>query len=625
LFAPQIRQTFPLGRRTVIGRSPECHVVLQDEWVAWYHARIEGHKGGYVIADLSGEPGTYVNGVRIHTPHNLAWGDRVRVGDTTLVFQRAGVAELQREQGQRVITLGPGGNGAGTTAEYDRRPQTADHRPLGIGGRSAAVCSDSAIASEASHTQRGTALTIAFTDRPGVAPDPEAGEPPAAEEAAGFWDLGEAEPDASQTASCAQEAQGWVPDEEDLFGEDGGWRRKALGLLGALLVAGLGIWFAFRAIAPAEDPVAAAGSPNETAPAEQVIVAKGKVQASRSVSLSFPLGGQVAEVYVAEGDTVTAGQLLARLDDTDLEFQVQAAQETLALNAVQLTALQAKNNDADVREAESQVAAAQANLKSLRARYQRLKSERMVAEINLARANLEKARVAVQRAQAAYDRVAWRPDIGARPESRALQEATIEYEAAKANYEARVQALNQELQELEASIAQAQANLQAAEARLDKVRQGPAASEVEAAQIRLRQARIALERARAQLDKTLLKAPFAGTVMTLFAHPGEVVAGGSPVVTLADLSSLQVEAEVDELHVLQIATGQQARIRFNALPEQVFEATVRSISPRYRELANGDVVYPVLLTFDAQDLPGVRPGMTARVEFPLQEDEDVGH
>src|SRR5687767_2579119 len=81
----------------------------------------------------------------------------------------------------------------------------------------------------------------------------------------------------------------------------------------ALLV--VGTYFFFASGKPAETPAAVAAPP---AAAAKAVVAEAKVVPARSAALSLPIGGLVAEVLVSEGDQVTAGQVIARLDVTQL-------------------------------------------------------------------------------------------------------------------------------------------------------------------------------------------------------------------------------------------------------------------------------------------------------------------
>ncbi|MGD2078775.1 MAG: HlyD family efflux transporter periplasmic adaptor subunit, partial [Chloroflexota bacterium] len=148
-----------------------------------------------------------------------------------------------------------------------------------------------------------------------------------------------------------------------------------------------------------------------------------------------------------------------------------------------------------------------------------------------------------------------------------------------------------ELRRAEAAVAQAEAALSAAEAGRDAIQ--------------------------AALDRLTLRATMAGTVTDIDANPGEMVAEGVPLATLANFSGWLVETtDVTELDVPFITVGSAVDVRFDALPERVVAGQVTEIA-EMADLRQGDVVYQVTVQLtDAPDLP-LRWGMTAFVEFDV--------
>jgi len=151
-----------------------------------------------------------------------------------------------------------------------------------------------------------------------------------------------------------------------------------------------------------------------------------------------------------------------------------------------------------------------------------------------------------------------------------------------------------------------QANYDAAEARLDRVKAG-----IAVAQATLQSAEVALE-------NTVIRAPFDGTVLTKNADVGEVVAplaGGafskSAVVTIADLGSLQVEADVAESNLEAISPGQPTEIVLDAYPDVRYPGYVAKIVPT-ADRAKATV--QVKVAFRAYD-SRVLPEMSAKVHF----------
>src|SRR5207244_8574623 len=92
-------------------------------------------------------------------------------------------------------------------------------------------------------------------------------------------------------------------------------------------------------------------------------------------------------------------------------------------------------------------------------------------------------------------------------------------------------------------------------------------------------ARAQLEEARADRKDLRIVAPFAGTVATRTAEPGEVVTAGTPIVTLIDLSRVYLRAFVPEGQIGRVRVGQRARVYLDSAPREPIEAFVSRIDP----------------------------------------------
>lgn len=211
-----------------------------------------------------------------------------------------------------------------------------------------------------------------------------------------------------------------------------------------------------------------------------------------------------------------------------------------------------------------------------------------------------------------------------------MQEATNNYEAAKARYEellkeptdadvaaarAEVQRAQAELDRMRApgspnEIAAAEAELRRAQAQLELLRAGARAERISAAEAEVASAEAALQQAQAALADTELRAPFAGTVASVDVRVGEQVAPGTPVVRLTDLSEWQIETEdLTEFDVVTIAEGDPVEITFDAIPDLELSGTVVRIKP-LGENRQGDITYTVVVQPDGQD-SRLRWNMTA--------------
>ncbi len=149
-------------------------------------------------------------------------------------------------------------------------------------------------------------------------------------------------------------------------------------------------------------------------------------------------------------------------------------------------------------------------------------------------------------------------------------------------------------------------------------RAAQAAARARAATARVEAAEAGLRFAQASLENTLVRAPFTGTVLRKEAEVGEVVApsvGGGltrgAVVTMADLSTLEVEVDVNEAYIARVHRGQTARITLDAYPDTAFRGQVRQVVPTAdRQRAT----VQVKVTITDHD-PRILPEMGARVDF----------
>jgi multidrug resistance efflux pump len=275
------------------------------------------------------------------------------------------------------------------------------------------------------------------------------------------------------------------------------------------------------------------------------LISEGRLYPVDSLDHSFNLSGQVAEVLVQNGDTVEAGQPLARLESSaEIALALaRAQQETLAAQQ----ALDALNTNAAI--------------------------------------NLANSRLALIRAQAELD------DAQARLEDEDSEE-------------------NQALLEL------AQANLALAKQTQEELLTGNGVNqdELTAVAARLVSAQTAIKSAQAGMEALTLKANRAGTIVDLSLLPGQKVAGGAPVVTVADFSGWLVKTDnLTEIDVVNLAVGQKVEVVLDALPEVTLAGEVTQINARFEE-KRGDITYTVTIRLSQMD-PRMRWGMTAAVSF----------
>ncbi len=338
-----------------------------------------------------------------------------------------------------------------------------------------------------------------------------------------------------------------------------------------------------------------------------MVNATGTILPEKQTTLSFKTPGRVAEVSVQEGQTVHEGDVLARLETTDIEYAIAQAELALETAQAQLLRLQRPPSEQDI-------AAAEAALESARASYRRLVAGPSKEEVQVARANLDQAQATRDQAQAAYDQVADRPDVAMLPQALQLEQATIAYETARASFDLTMRAPS------EAEVAAARTAIVQAEANLARLQEGISDEDLLVAQLQVQQAYLSLDQARNQLEGTILVAPHDGTITLAAIQAGEL-SGGQPAFILTDLSRYHIDVTVDEIDIGRISAGQPATITLDALPGETLTGQVEQIADT-AQLDTGVVTYRVTTQLDPTDAP-LRVGMTANVDIVTERRDSV--
>jgi HlyD family secretion protein len=231
-------------------------------------------------------------------------------------------------------------------------------------------------------------------------------------------------------------------------------------------------------------------------------------------------------------------------------------------------------------------------------------------------------------------------DVIARLESNDFEAAVARSRAMLRQAAAALVSSEAAIQRSEAELAEAQRQLGVSERlhsdklvpmdQLDANRSRVKLAEAAAAQVRaeraqaaasVSQARADLAYAQAQLQNTVITAPFAGTIVRKMAEVGESVAPIPPgvnistasgaVVALADLSTLEMEADVNEANVAKLTEGQPAEVTVEAFPDRTYKSVLRQIIPT-ADRTKATVLTKVTLIDKDRDL---KPEMSAKVTF----------
>lgn len=283
----------------------------------------------------------------------------------------------------------------------------------------------------------------------------------------------------------------------------------------------------------------------------------------RTVNLGFRVGGRLASLDVDEGDTVTRGMLLGKLDDAPF------------VNSL--------------NEAKANVAAAQAQLDLLLAGYR-------TEEIAQARAAVAQQQAAFSYADSYLKR----------------QRGLWASKATSAN----------DLEDAKTARNQALANLQAAKDKLSQYETGNRPQEIEQAQASLAQAQAAAAQAELNLKDTQLFAPSDGTILTRAVEPGTMLASGSTVFSVSLTRPVWIRAYVSEENLSKAIPGTEIQIYTDGRPDKPYHGKIGFVSPTAEftpksvetpELRT-DLVYRLrVIVTDADD--SLRQGMPVTLRF----------
>ncbi|MBZ0295532.1 MAG: efflux RND transporter periplasmic adaptor subunit [Anaerolineae bacterium] len=337
------------------------------------------------------------------------------------------------------------------------------------------------------------------------------------------------------------------------------------------------------------------------------IPATGTMKAREVSNLSFLASGQVDQILVQEGDYVEAGAPLVELKNRSQVITYEQAN-------LNYEAAVRKYEDLLVVD-ENDIEIAEANLNSARGSYTSVADSVSDETIAAAELQYEQAQIALQAAQRARNEA--NPDLDEAAVTlmdARIGEASFNAEIARLRLEDLRSANQGELGAAGARIAQA-------ERQLEQVRAGASEYDVEQAQVAIDQAEAQLDQAKLSYDRTILTAPFAGTVATINLEPGQRISAGVPVVQLVDVTPMHLSGEIDELDLRQVSVGQPAQVELDALPNITLDATVSFLSSS-GNTENGLVRYAIELELDASD-ERIRPGMTAEASIIVEQVPDV--
>jgi HlyD family secretion protein len=324
----------------------------------------------------------------------------------------------------------------------------------------------------------------------------------------------------------------------------------------------------------------------------------GNLIANQSADLSFSTGGTVVELDVKPGDTVTAGQVLAKISGSaTLQVNLSNAQLKLLQAQQSLTNLQ-KNAGTSLANAyqawiKAQDAYNTAVFNQQRTSYARCSqttNQQLKNKLDNASQKLAELSISNQGTDA------W-------------AQAQSDYDTALANYNYCIAYTPSEKADAQAAVDVAKNTLQQAENTYNtlKASSGVDTNALNLAQATVDQAQAQVDKAKSDLTGLTLVAPFNGTVLSVAAAKGSIV-GTSTFITIADLSQPTLDVSIDETDLPNFNIGSQAQVVFDIYPEQTFTGTLVQVDPQLTTsgqatVATGKVQIDASQASDVQKLP----------------------
>ena len=358
------------------------------------------------------------------------------------------------------------------------------------------------------------------------------------------------------------------------------------------------------------------------------VTSSGEVRPIQFMNLTSEVQGRIEEIYVKEGDQVVKGQPLVRLDPNQLQSNTDA----------QMAAFQGAQDE--VRVSQSQVTAAQNQLAQAQ------------QQLNVAQVAVDTARQRVVSSQTDVDKAQVEVNAATREKQRnakLLESGVISrqvYDEANDRLDnalATLRTAKANLQSSQLGIRDAQARVAQQQVAVKDARRGvdTASLSVNSSQSRASQQAASLRGTRNQRDKTMQYAPINGVVAEIPSKVGTFAVASlssTALMTIADMSTVNVEVKVDETSIDKVEVGQKAKIKVDAFGDKeiIGEVTQKTPLAVGKSQTTGGLSTNInvqeakefRVVIQLKDLPqdihdGLRPGMSATAEITTKTAENV--
>ncbi|HEY0174420.1 MAG TPA: efflux RND transporter periplasmic adaptor subunit [Pyrinomonadaceae bacterium] len=302
---------------------------------------------------------------------------------------------------------------------------------------------------------------------------------------------------------------------------------------------------------------------------KSTVTASGEVRPIRFVNLTSEVQGRITEISVNPGDRVTVGQPLVRVDPTQLESsaEAQAASAQAALSDVQNARQAVISAETNVQQTQQAAIAAEASLAQARQAVNTAQTAVDREEVNLATARREMKRTT----DLIESGVASRSEFDTAQDR--VKQATVSLNTARAQLKSAEIAV----EESKARVNQQRKAIEQAQNSVTQARNSVKTSESRAS------GQQALLRGQSsQRSKAVTLSPLTGVVVDIPARVGQFAVAGlstTSLMTIADMTTINVEVNVDETEIAQLEVGQPAKVKVDAMGEREIAGVVIQKNP----------------------------------------------
>ncbi|HEX8149099.1 MAG TPA: HlyD family efflux transporter periplasmic adaptor subunit [Pyrinomonadaceae bacterium] len=364
---------------------------------------------------------------------------------------------------------------------------------------------------------------------------------------------------------------------------------------------------------------------------KSTVTASGEVRPIKFVNLTSEVQGRITEISVNPGDHVTIGQPLVRVDPTQLESsaEAQAASAAAAISDVQNARTAVASAENAVSQQQQSLLAAEASLAQAR------------QAVNTAQTSVDREQVALETAQRELKRTTELIESGvaSRSEYDTAQDRLKTARVALKTSLAQLESAKIAVEESKARVNQQRVAVADAQNGVKRARESVSTSESRAT------AQQALLRGQSsQRSKAVTVSPLTGVVVDIPARVGQFAVAGlstTSLMTIADMTTINVEVNVDETEIAQISEGQATKVKVDAMGEREIPGTVRQKNPL--AVSRSDTTgaglgsrinvqeakeFKVIIELDLREVPNeardsLRPGMTATATITTNTKQNV--